>query len=122
MAEGSILNDTKKMLGIDESYSAFDLDIKLHINSVLSKLDQLGIGPAGGLAISDASATWVDLIGDDARLNQVQTYVYLNVRMGFDPPNTSFVLNAQKELIQEQECRLLMVVENDRWDAARARG
>lgn len=122
MAEGSILNDTKKMLGIDESYSAFDLDIKLHINSVLSKLDQLGIGPAGGLAISDDSATWVDLIGDDARLNLVQAYVYLNVRMGFDPPNTSFVLNAQKELIQEQECRLLMVVENDRWDAARARG
>lgn len=122
MAEGSILTDTKKMLGIDESYSAFDLDIKLHINSVLSKLDQLGIGPPGGMMIADEAATWVDLIGDDHRLNQVKTYVYLNVRMGFDPPQVGFVLTAMKEQIQEQEWRLTAVLDNDRWDVARAGG
>jgi len=122
LAEGSILNDTKKMLGIDESYSAFDLDIKMHINSVLAKLDQLGIGPPGGTSITDDSATWAAVIGDDTRLNQVQTYVYLNVRIAFDPPQTSFHMTAMKEQIQEQEWRLTSILDNDRWDAARAGG
>lgn len=124
MAEvkGSILQDVKKMSGLDADYSPFDAEIMLHINSVLSKLDQLGIGPAGGMMIDDEKATWVDLIGDDHRLNQVKTYVGLSVRNAFDPPQVGYVLTAQKELIKEQEWRLVQVIDSDRWDAARARG
>lgn len=120
--DGSILDDVKKMIGLAADYSPFDTQIKLHINSALAKLDQLGIGPSGALMISDESTTWEDLIGDDHRLNQVKTFVGLSVQMAFDPPQVGIVLTAMKEQIQEQEWRLLAVVENDRWDAARARG
>lgn len=120
--EGSILDDTKKMLGLDADYSPFDTQIKMFVNAALSKLDQLGIGPEGGMSISDSSATWVDLIGDDHRLNQVKTYVGLSVQIVFDPPQVGFVLTALKEQIQEQEWRLTQVLDTDRWEAARARG
>lgn len=124
MAEvvGSILNDTKKILGLDAAYSPFDAELMLHINSTLSKLDQLGIGPEGAMMITDESSTWVDLIGDDHRLNQVKTFVGLSVRLAFDPPQVGYVLTAMKEQIAEQEWRLVQVLDTDRWDAARARG
>lgn len=118
--EGSILEDVKKLLGIAADYSPFDPEITMHINSALSKLDQLGVGPAGGMSISDAQATWGDLIGDDHRLNMVKTFIGLSVKLAFDPPQVGFVLTAMKEQIQEQEWRLSCVIENDRWEAARA--
>lgn len=119
---GSILQDVKKMLGIEADYSPFDPEIMLHINSTLSKLDQLGVGPDGGMMITDESSTWVDLIGDDHRLNQVKTFVGLSVRYVFDPPQVGYALTAMKELIAEQEWRLTQVLDTDRWEAARARG
>jgi hypothetical protein len=120
---GSILEETKKMLGLAADYSPFDTEIMLHINGTLSKLDQLGVGPEDGpLMIIDNTATWVDLIGDDHRLNQVKTFVGLSVKLVFDPPQVGVVLTAMKEQIQEQEWRLTQVLDTDRWDAARARG
>ena len=65
----SILTSTKKILGIDESYTAFDLDILTHINSVFSTLNQIGIGPANGYMIEDATDTWDAFYGNDPRLN-----------------------------------------------------
>lgn len=120
--EGSILNDVKKMLGLAEDYSPFDAEVTLHINAALSKLDQLGVGPEGGMSISDDQATWATLIGDDHRLNMVKTFVGLSVKLAFDPPQVGFVLTAMKEQIQEQEWRLVAVLDSDRWEAARARG
>lgn len=120
--EGSILDDTKKMLGLAADYSPFDTEIMLHVNSALSKLDQLGVGPPGGMMISDNTTTWVALIGDDHRLNQVKTFVGLSAKLAFDPPQVGFVLTAMKEQIQEQEWRLTQVLDADRWEAARAGG
>lgn len=111
----SILTSVKKVLGLPADYTAFDPDIVLFINSVLGTLNQLGIGPANGFSIEDASATWDELIGDDPRYNAVKTYITLRVRMLFDPPDRSYVLEAMKEQIREHEWRLNAYREETAW-------
>lgn len=107
----SILNTTKKILGLDVSYTIFDLDVVTHINTVLSNLEQLGVGPQGGLFIADHETTWADLIGVDPRLNLVKTYVFLRVRLLFDPPTTSFAIAAMEKQVQEMEWRLTVAAD-----------
>lgn len=102
----SILNSTKKVLGIDADYDAFDPDIIMHINSAFSTLNQLGLGPDEGFMIEDDTTVWGDFLDDDKRLNSIKTLVYIKVRILFDPPTTSFVLAAQQEQIKELEWRL----------------
>lgn len=104
--EPSILTSTKKILGLSEDYTAFDLDVITHINTAFSVLNQLGIGPALGFAIEDKSAVWSDLALPQNQLSMVRTYIYLKVRMLFDPPNTSFLIEAMNNQIQEHEWRL----------------
>ena len=111
----SILTSTKKILGIEDNYTAFDQDILMHINSVFSTLNQLGIGPDVGFAIEDNVATWDTFLAGDLRLNSVKTYVYLRVRILFDPPATSYLLTAMKEQIQEIEWRLNVHREGVSW-------
>lgn len=102
----SILTSTKKILGLPEGYTEFDQDVIMHINSVFSTLEQLGIGPVAGYMIDDAIPVWADYLANDFRLNSVRTYVYLRVRLLFDPPATSFHINAIEEQIKELEWRL----------------
>ena len=115
MAIPSILTSVKKILGIDEAYLAFDPDIIIHINSVFSTLNQLGIGPTLGFMIEDAEATWDDFLGTDLRLNNVKSYVYLRVRMLFDPPTTGYLIDAMKEQIKEMEWRINAYREEEAW-------
>lgn len=90
MSSGSILNDTKKLLGLPEDYKSFDTDVLIHINSVFSILCQLGVGPETGFAIEDESSTWEDFLQTtDPRLNMVKSYMYTKVRLLFDPPTGS---------------------------------
>lgn len=111
----SILTSTKKMIGIDESYTAFDLDIINHINTVFSDLNQLGIGPAEGFMIADASAVWADFLSGDLRLNNVKTYMYFRVRLMFDPPTTSYLISAMDEQRKELEWRISAHRESISW-------
>lgn len=107
--ENSILNSTKKILGIDPSYTMFDLDILTHINAVFSTLEQLGIGPEGGFFIEDERATWQQFLTTPeelAMLNAVRAYMYLKVRMGFDPPTTSYLIDSMERQINQYEWRL----------------
>jgi hypothetical protein len=104
--ENSILLSTKKILGIAPDYTVFDLDIITHINSSLSIVNQLGIGPSGSMAIEDESAEWDDLDIPQNQLSLVRTYIFLRVRMLFDPPGTSFLIDAMTKQIQEHEYRL----------------
>lgn len=115
MAITSILNSVKKTLGIADDYTIFDDDILMHINSVFSTLEQLGIGPDGGFSIEDSTATWDDLIGDDKRMNAVKTYTYLRVKLLFDPPGTSYLIESLNQQRQELEWRLNVVREGDSW-------
>lgn len=105
--EPSILTSTKKALGLASDYDAFDLEITTFINSALSSLAQLGVGPTNGLVIDDdAVAVWEDLGLNDILLSMVKPYVYLKSRMLFDPPATSFVMEAMEKQIQEAEWRI----------------
>jgi hypothetical protein len=111
----SILEGTKKILGIGADYTAFDHDIITHINSVFFTLNQLGIGPDPGFMIEDDSSEWSEFIGDDLRLNAIKTYVYLRVRLLFDPPTTSYLITAMKEQREELEWRLNVHREETEW-------
>lgn len=102
----SILESTKKVLGIESDYTAFDVDILMHINSVFSTLNQLGVGPADSFTIEDKIPTWADFLETKKNINSVKTYVYLKVRLIFDPPSTSFAIESMQKQIQEFEWRL----------------
>lgn len=109
----SILTSIKKMLGVDEEYDCFDTDIILHINSVLMILTQLGVGPSEGFIITDKTATWKDFLKDTKKLESVKSYVYLKVKLLFDPPLSSAVMDATNSLIRELEWRLNVAGEED---------
>lgn len=108
----SILNDTKKALGLAPDYLAFDPDIVMYINGVLSELNQIGIGPVSGFAIEDAAATWEEFLGDDPRWNGVKTLMYLKVRLLFDPPGTSFAIAAFEKMIEQATWRVSVLRES----------
>lgn len=102
----SILTTIKKMIGIAEEYAHFDTDIIIYINNALASLRQIGVGPASGFSISSDEQTWYDFIGNSTECEAIKTYIYLKVKMVFDPPSTSFVLAAMERQVQELEWRL----------------
>ena len=104
--EESILISTKKILGLDAEYTAFDLDVITHINAAFSLLNQLGVGPTEGFSINDDSRQWTEFDVPANQIQMVKTYVYLKVRVLFDPPGTSFLLEAANNQIKEYEWRL----------------
>lgn len=103
----SILTSIKKMLGIGESYEHFDTDIIMHINSVFMDLNQLGVGPSNGFVITDEDDIWSDYIEDMTLLQAVKSYMYLRVKLLFDPGSIgSSTLAAYERQIQQWEWRL----------------
>lgn len=102
----SILNSTKKLLGIEEDYDAFDIDILMHINSTFSTINQLGVGPEEAFAITGASETWSDFLVGTTGINSIKTYMALSVRLLFDPPATSFAIAAMEKQVSEFGWRL----------------
>lgn len=104
----SILGSVKKLLGglPPDEESPFDDDLILFINGVFGTLQQLGVGPEDGFAITDDTATWTEFIGDDKILNMVKPYVFAKVKIQFDPPQSSFVLEAMNKTIAEFEWRM----------------
>ena len=102
----NILSSIKKLLGIPTEETAFDSDIIMHINSVFMILNQLGIGPTDGFTISDDYALWSDFIPDGQNLELVKSYMYMKVRLLFDPPTNSSVLTSMEKTINEFEWRL----------------
>lgn len=115
MTANSILDSVKKVLGMDASYTVFDLDVTMHINSVFSILNDLGIGPDAGFMIEDNTALWDTFLLGDPRINKVKSYVFLRVKLLFDPPTTSFHIDAMKEQIREFEWRLNVNREDESW-------
>lgn len=105
----SILTSIKKLLGITEEYEQFDMDIVMHINTVLSILTDMGVGPEDGFVIEDKTALWSDYIPDltKTNLHTIKTYMFLKVRQMFDPPTSSNVVESSKEMIRELEWRIL---------------
>lgn len=104
--EESILKSTKKILGLADDYVVFDLDIITHINSAFSVLDQLGVGPEGGFFIENYRDEWSDFEVPTNQLNLIKTYIFLKVRLLFDPPTTSFLIEAMDNQLKEYEWRI----------------
>jgi hypothetical protein len=121
--EQSILKSTKKLLGIGDDDTSFDLDIITHINSAFSHLQQLGLGPRGGFVIEDEEATWQDFLPEPDPvpetylpiLSAVKTNLGLHVRLDFDPPQIWHILNATTAQALESDTRLLMLREQTEW-------
>ena len=107
----SILNSTKKLLGITEEQTAFDTDIVVAINTALSALSQIGVGSDTGYSIQDSTNTWSEFIGDRKDLEAVKSYVYLKTRLMFDPPQSSAVADAIKTNLSEIEWRISSAVD-----------
>lgn len=102
----SILTSVKKLLGITEDYEHFDADIIMHINSVFMVLRQLGVGPENGFSITDKTTTWQDYAQNISEIEMVKSYVFLKVKMLFDPPLSGSVADGFNKLISELEFRL----------------
>lgn len=114
--DDSILNTTKKILGIDSSYEAFDLDILTHINSAFTSLNDLGVGPAAGFFITDATPKWTQFEENELQRNAVKTYVFFRVKLAFDPPQVSHHITAINEQLRELEWRLSTRREGESWE------
>lgn len=110
--DDSILNTIKKQIGITEDYTVFDNDLIMHINSVFLTLSQLGVGPDEGFFIEGKTDSWTDYIDEGVLLNSIKTYVYLKVKLLFDPPGSSYAIDAINNIIKELEWRINVQVEN----------
>ena len=101
------------MLGLSKDYTQFDDDIIMHINTVFLNLTQLGVGPAEGFAIEDDTSNWSNFVDieNNAQLHAIKTYIYLKVKLVFDPPLCSSGLESMKNMIAELEWRLNAVVD-----------
>lgn len=102
----SILTTIKTALGIPAEDTSFDAELIIHINSVINALAQIGIGPKTGFIVTGSTETWNDYIQNDLTKQMIKTYMYLKVRLIFDPPSSSFVLESYNKQIAEYEWRL----------------
>ena len=104
---GSILDDTKKLLGVSDTDINFDKDIIIGINTSFSTLYQLGAGDdtSKPFSISDSSSKWSDFMSEGLTEN-IKTYIYLNTRLLFDPPTNSFLVDSIRKNIDELTWRI----------------
>ena len=109
----SILRSIKKLLGVGDDYDAFDTDIVIAINSALSTLHQLGVGPETAFTVSNNSTTWSDFLGTATNLDAARSYVYITARLLFDPPQNAFLVRSLEALREEYTFRLLVAAEDN---------
>lgn len=110
----SILRSVKKMIGIDKDYKHFDEDIINNINSVFADLAQMGVGPTRGFAITDDNETWDEFTDDNVLLNSVKSYMYLRVKLLFDPASIgASTLASYERQISQWEWRLNIAAESN---------
>lgn len=112
MNNQSILNDVKSLCGIPADVDDFDTPLILHCNTVFSGLTQIGLGPKTGFYISDNTKLWSDIIIGEINLHNVKSYVYLKVKMLFDPPANATLVKSMENQIDELEWRIKTELEN----------
>ena len=108
----SILGTIRNMLGPTDDYTYFDSEIVVHINTFMLNLTQIGVGPKTGYSITGDEETWGDYLGDTIFYEPVKTYLYLKVKMIFDPPASSSVAEAMQRTCDEIEWRLKIQAEH----------
>lgn len=111
MNDDSILNCVKGMLGIDKSCDVYDKDLVIHINGVFLTLYQIGVGKSPS-RIDDEFQEWSIIFSDNLDLiDLIKDYTYMKVRIIFDPPSSSFVLDSLKKQMDEYEWRIQIQAE-----------
>jgi hypothetical protein len=108
----SILDSVKKSLGFESEYEAFDVDIILLINSAFGALQQVGVGGSTGFVIDDNTTLWTQYASQLLFLGMVKHYIFLYVKMAFDPPATSFAIEAVQKQMLMLEWRINIAVES----------
>lgn len=106
IAPPSIMVAMKQALGLAEDYDPFDPELIMHINSAIADLHQLGVGPESGFEITGPNETWDQLLAGDPRMNHAKSYLYLSVKMKFDPPSIGYVLTSMEKLLEKTEWRI----------------
>lgn len=101
----SILLSVKKLLGIDAEYTVFDPDIIIHINTAFAVLNQLGVGPVEGFMIESENEVWDEYIMD-FNFTMAKTFVFLKVKLAFDPPSSTALLESMNRQLNELTWRL----------------
>jgi len=109
--DDSILTSIKSLLGLQEEDTHFDNDIIMHINSVFFILNQLGVGDPNGFSITDRYKRWDSYLSTNLNLNAVKSYIYLKVRLLFDPPLSNALINIINDQISELEFRIMITVD-----------
>jgi hypothetical protein len=107
----SILDSVKKMVGFDPDYTVFDLDIVILINSAFGSLQQLGVGADTGFVITDNTTLWQQYVSQFAYLGMVKTYIFMAVRLAFDPPANSFGITAIQDQLEQLAWRINVAAE-----------
>lgn len=110
----SILDSIKQLLGIPSEDESFDTDIKVYINAITPNLAQMGIGPKNGYIVTTNTQTWSDYIDSTIiNLEGVKQYIYLKVKLIFDPPTNSTTVQAINDSLKELEWRMMLAVETN---------
>lgn len=107
----SILLSIKRLLGVSEDCEHFDDEIIIHINSVLVILNQLGVGPPGGFIVTDTRQTWSMFVPNRTDIEFIKTYVFMKVKLIFDPPQSSSAIESMNRVISELEWRINVAVD-----------
>lgn len=112
----SILLTIKNLLGDDEESTDFDSEITSYINMAFSNLNDLGVGPKKGFMITGRTELWSDYFDGDSelaiRFESVKVFIQLKVALIFDPPTTSFVIDAMERQISKIEWLLAAKVDS----------
>ena len=105
MEINSILDSIKDLLGIDSEDKSFDSALIMHINGAIMITHQLGVGPRG-YKIQNRDNVWSELLLNRTDLEAVKCAIYYRVRLIFDPPQNSFLVNSINEQIKEYDWRI----------------
>lgn len=113
--EDSILLSIKKLLGMDPiEFTQYDTDLIIHINTFIEFLNQLGVDIPEGFKINDENALWSDYLNKpeyNGIKDSIKNYIYLRVRLVFDPSTNSSLLNSINDTIKELEWRIRTYIE-----------
>lgn len=103
----SILATIKQLLGLEASYTAFDQDVLVGINSAIMAIQQLGVGvQTEPFMVTGYNELWEDLLDGSNWFASVKLLIYYKTKLAFDPPTNGFLVTSIEKQIEELEWRL----------------
>lgn len=113
----SILGDVKEYLGIPAEVDCFDNTLLVHINTATFLTETIS-SFVNNIEI-DKSTDWNEMYdGMEVTCPAIKTYVFLKIRLLFDPPNNSYLSGVIERSLTELEFKINMYC--DSWDRAQS--